>query len=148
MPTSPETTGGRSRAREFALSVLFASEYGGASETERIYEDLESVPDVGGGVDPYARRLVEKVGENRSVLDETIRVRLQNWSLDRLGTIDRLVLRIGACELLYYPDVPAEVVIDEAVELAKRFGGENSGRFVNGILDTLRKDLLDGRVST
>ncbi len=126
---------GRSRAREFALSVLYAAEF--HEDVEQVFEDLLQTPNVGGEIDPFARRLVSGVREHRVAIDAAIVERLQNLTIDRLATVDRIVLRMGACELLFFDDVPAKVVLDEAVELAKRFGGPRSGNFVNGVLDAL-----------
>lgn len=86
---------------------------------------------------PYAEGLVAGVVEKKGELDDLIRKFSQHWRIDRMSLVDRNILRIGAFELCYRPDVPARVVINEAIELAKRYGTDDSGAFVNGILDSI-----------
>ena len=81
------------------------------------------------------------VAEDTEKLDGTIRAASTNWRIERMARVDRNVLRLGAWELLRAADVPRAVVLDEAVELAKRFGSEDSGAFVNGVLDRIADDL-------
>jgi transcription antitermination factor NusB len=92
----------------------------------------------------FARKLVEGVRARRAELDSLIQQAAENWSLERMAATDRNVLRLGAYELLH-TDTPPRVAIDEAVELAKRFGTAQSGPFVNGILDQLMKKAEGGR---
>jgi N utilization substance protein B len=87
--------------------------------------------------DDLATLLVEGVEHNQSQLDEVITAHAKGWTLARMPTIDRTVLRIAAFELLGRPEVPVAVVLNEAVELAKRFSTDDSGRFVNGVLSAL-----------
>ena len=94
----------------------------------------------------YADALVRGVRNDSEKLDERIRAASQNWRLERMARIDRNALRLGTYELLTRTDVPRAVVLDEAVELAKRFGGEESSKFVNGVLDRIADDL--GRQDT
>ena len=83
----------------------------------------------------YARRLVEGTVENRATIDSLIRRHAENWRLERMPTIDRNILRLAIYEMLHEANVPKVVIVDEAIELAKKFGSENSGRFINGLLD-------------
>jgi N utilization substance protein B len=85
----------------------------------------------------YARRLLEGTLAHRDEIDDLLRAQADNWRLERMPAVDRNVLRLAVYELMYEFDVPKLVVLDEAVELAKRFGSEQSGRFVNGLLDGL-----------
>ena len=85
----------------------------------------------------YAQTLVEGSLAHRESIDELISAQAENWRLERMPVVDRNVLRLAVYELRHQPGVPAVVVIDEAIELAKKFGSEQSGRFVNGILDAL-----------
>ena len=87
----------------------------------------------------HAKHLVEGTVGHLEEIDELIRQQAENWRLERMPPVDRNVIRLAVFELLYETDVPKLVVVDEAVELAKRFGSENSGRFVNGLLDGLLK---------
>ncbi len=83
----------------------------------------------------YARRLVEGTLDNLSAIDALIRRHAENWRLERMPAIDRNILRLAIYEMLHEAEVPRVVIVDEAIELAKKFGAENSGRFVNGLLD-------------
>lgn len=95
----------------------------------------------------YARKLVEGTVEHRDDIDRLIRSQTENWRLERMPAVDRNILRLAVYELLYERDVPHLVVLDEAIELAKKFGSEQSGRFVNGLLDGLIKSQqLPGRL--
>jgi len=87
----------------------------------------------------YAKTLVEGTLEHRDEIDQMIREQADNWRLERMPAVDRNILRLAVFEMLYEKDVPKLVVVDEAIELAKRFGSEQSGRFVNGLLDGLLK---------
>ena len=87
----------------------------------------------------YARRLVEGAYANREAIDEMIRGQADHWRLERMPAVDRNILRLAVHELMSEPDVPKLVVVDEAIELAKKYGAEQSGRFVNGLLDGLLK---------
>lgn len=90
-------------------------------------------------VKAFSLELVEGALARQEELDRRLAAVSQNWSVDRMGPVDRNILRLGAFELLYGPGTPAKVVINEAIELAKKFGTTQSGRFVNGVLDALRK---------
>ncbi|PID31776.1 transcription antitermination factor NusB [Candidatus Saccharibacteria bacterium] len=92
----------------------------------------------------FIRQLVEGVRGKVAELDGRLQPIAPEWPLSQIARMDRIVLRIGAYELLYGVDVPPKVVINEAVELAKAFGGENSSKFVNGVLGTLLKQKEDG----
>lgn len=87
----------------------------------------------------YASRLVGGVESHREQIDDRIRAQAENWRLERMPSVDRNILRLAIYEMWHQNDVPKLVVVDEAVELAKRFGSEQSGRFVNGVLDGLMK---------
>jgi N utilization substance protein B len=126
--------GARTTAREAALQMLFALDATGneVAQTMRNYWH-ETPGDPGGKV--YADDLVQGVAAVLGELDAHIARASVNWRLDRMTRVDRNILRIGVFELLYRPDVPREVALDEAVELAKRYGTEDSSAFVNGVLD-------------
>jgi N utilization substance protein B len=88
----------------------------------------------------FATMLISGVLENRETLDEGIRKKLEHWDFTRISKVDLAILRLSSYELLFQPDVPGSVVIDEAVDIAKEFGGDDSYRFINGILDSIRRD--------
>lgn len=107
----------------------------GRHDAERIIHDfwIEFPGEAEGR--PYADALVRGICEQLADLDVALKQSVTNWRLERLTPVDRNILRVGAFELLHRADVPLEVIIDEAVELAKTYGTENSSSFVNGVLD-------------
>jgi transcription antitermination protein NusB len=127
----------RSRCREWALQLLYQTEYRGhrQGEVPRFWRHFGK----GGHVPSYLEKLVAGVEINQQELDTLIRQHSEHWRLERMAAVDRNLLRLALYELLHQPEVPAKVVINEAVELAKRYGSEESGSFVNGILDRVRE---------
>jgi transcription antitermination protein NusB len=135
--------GARSTGRESALQMLFALEAGGNSAPRVVATYWRESPgDPEGRL--YADEVVLGVAGDLAAVDEAIRKASTNWRLERMARVDRNVLRLGAWELLHHPEVPRAVILDEAVELAKRYGSEESGAFVNGVLDRVAENL--GRV--
>jgi N utilization substance protein B len=94
----------------------------------------------------FAEELARGTWEVRERLDRAIRQSAENWRLERMAAVDRNVLRLAAFELLYRPDTPAAVAIDEAIEVVRKYGSEDSGRFINGILDGLRRRVERGQL--
>lgn len=120
--------------------MLFAIEATGDDVEQAIRDFWRELPGDPEGRE-YADQLVRGVRQGLAGLDERIRAASQNWRIERMARIDRNALRLGAYELQTQPDVPRAVILDEAVELAKRFGGEESSKFVNGVLDRVAEDL-------
>jgi transcription antitermination protein NusB len=139
---NPENPGNRHRSRTLALQTLYACEMGTSSGDWR--EMLEKIAE-GGNLPPtvkkYACELLTELYRAFATIDELIKKRAANWDIKRMAAIDRNILRLAAAELCYFPQVPVKVVMDEAVELAKTFGAEDSGKFVNGIIDSIHKNL-------
>lgn len=135
--------GARTTGREAALQMLFALEANGGSAERVINQFWRETPGDPEGRE-YAERLVRGVAEGLEKVDGTIRKASTNWRIERMARVDRNVLRLGAWELGHIDDVPRAVILDESVELAKRFGSEDSASFVNGVLDRIATDL--GRV--
>jgi transcription antitermination protein NusB len=131
--------GARTTAREAALQMLFAVEAGSSNADQVIYDFWRELPGDAEGRQ-YADELVRGVTAGLSALDERIRAASTNWRLERMTRVDRNVLRIGAWELATRSEIPRAVILDEAVEIAKRFGTEESGAFVNGVLDRIADD--------
>jgi N utilization substance protein B len=98
-------------------------------------------PETGADTQVFARELVETTVRNHACIDALIRKYARGWTLERMANVDRNVLRLAICELLYFSDIPASVTVDEAVELAKKYSTAESGRFVNGILGNLVRHL-------
>ncbi len=139
MVKSPDAApvGGRRQAREVALQLIYLADMaqvGPADVPERGWSE-EPLP---ARVREFAKRLAEGVVAKQETLDPLIRQYTQNWELGRMASIDRCVLRLAAFELLYETDTPISVIINEAVEIAKKFSTAESGKFVNGILDNLK----------
>ncbi len=135
----------RTRARECALQLLYQSEInrGIGPEDEwdfwvRAMKSGLSEKDLG-ELKTFASSLVNKVREKVEEIDRVIRECAENWDLSRMALVDRNILRLGACEILYFKETPTKVAINEAIELAKRYGDDESSRFVNGVLDKIAK---------
>lgn len=130
--------GSRRRARELALQLLYQHEltHSSAEEMQRDFEEWASAPS---GVRSFAAELLEGCLEHLEEIDAELDRQTSHWRLERLAAVDRNILRLGLYELLYRPDTPPAVVIDEAIEIAKRYGAEDSARFVNGVLDGFLK---------
>lgn len=131
--------GARSTAREAALQMLYAAEASSSPVDEVIREFWRELP--GDAEDRvYADEIVRGVWGGLEATDTLIRTASKNWRLERMTRVDRNVLRLGAWELAHRRDIPRAVILDEAVEMAKRYGTEESGSFVNGVLDRIADD--------
>lgn len=126
--------GYRHRARERALQCLYQWE-AVRPPLDRLLERFWRAQPESEAVRAFAERLVRGTVSKVDEIDRLVEAQADNWRLDRMGSVDRNILRLGAYELLYEDDTPGAVAIDEAIELAKRFSGESAGQFVNGILD-------------
>ena len=131
--------GKRREGREAALQFLFSHDINtllGEDEAQAFWHLRRASP----VVRAFAEELIAGVRGHLASIDRTISACLENFSFDRLSTVDRNILRVAVFELLHIPDVPAPVIINEAIEIAKRFGEADSARFVNGVLDRIRRD--------
>lgn len=122
----------RRTAREYALQILYPLEINYKEPKEAIEEFLDT-----DSVDPFLVRLVEGVIDNLEEIDQIITDHLENWSLKTIATVEKTVLRIATYEMNYEKNIPKEATINEAVEIAKKFGDVKSGKFVNGILSKM-----------
>ena len=129
--------GSRRESRERALSLLYEAEAKGQTP-DQVLDALPLAPE------PFAADLVSGVGEHGDEVDGLIRRFAKGWSLERMPAIDRTLLRIATYELGHRSDVPTGAVISEAVELAKRYSTDDSGKFVNGLLARIAKELRPG----
>src|SRR5436190_7770552 len=128
------TIGTRREARERALSLLYEAEVKGVTAAD-VLKDLPLEPE------PFAVDLVAGVWDHQPSIDALIERFAIDWTLDRMPVIDRTVLRMGTYELLHREDVPTGAILSEAVELAKRYSTEESGRFVNGVLGAIAAEV-------
>lgn len=129
----------RRQAREAALRALYQVEIGGSSPNEAV-RDLKELAGLSEDVAEFAERLARGVRENKIELDSLIGPALVDWTLDRVPPVDRNVMRIGLFELYHCPEIPPAVSLNEAVEMAKKYGTADSGKFVNGVLGRLLQD--------
>lgn len=168
--TKSKLAGKRRMAREMALQMLYQIDMGGSTREQAFRRFDRSdyfAPAEVDGADPdaarvraerrhrevtdafdYARNLVTGASERQDEIDELISQQADNWRLERMPAVDRNILRLAIYELLHEEDIPKLVVVDEAIELAKRFSTEQSSRFVNGLLDgLLKKQTFPGRMT-
>jgi N utilization substance protein B len=149
-----KTAGARRKARELALSILFEADIGGAGpgaamanaehtmavlmeEWEMGWEEREKLQ---AEIEHFGRRLADMYFRSAADVDKFIVRYSHEWAMDRMPGIDRNILRLALTELKFFPDVPVSAAINEAVELAKEYGGPESGKFVNGILGAYARD--------
>ena len=133
----------RSRAREVALQILYEDDLNPSRNMKASDDFLRRRLGTDERLIEFARSLVSGVRRNRSELDTLLAARADNWSLERMAVTDRNILRLAGYEILY-TEMPGQVAINEAVELAKRYGGKQSPQFVNGVLDRLLKEARKG----
>ncbi len=131
-------SGRRRKARELALQLLYQNDLAGTSPDE-MFAWTQEYTDAAPEVQEYAARLVLGALERRDEIDALLGERSEHWRLGRMPAVDRNLLRLGLYELLFEPETPHAVVIDEAVEIAKKFSTPSSGPFVNGVLDGIRR---------
>lgn len=151
MSDSSERWAGRRQARAAALQVLYQCEVGGLTLTEALgVLDRVGEPEAPALGEPdraFASVLAKGVMENRAALDERIGTAARHWRVERMAALDRLVLRLAVHEWLAHPKTPPRVVINEAIELARAYSGEDAAKFVNGVLDGVFRVLKEeGRV--
>lgn len=134
--------GQRRRSREVALQILYGMELTEFSPDEAIPSHFEAMTTNDGRASdtlvlcrPFAERLVRGVYLHRQELDRMLTAASEHWQLGRMSIVDRNILRIALFEMLYCPEVPPKVSINEAIDIGKRFGSEDSGSFINGVLD-------------
>ncbi len=141
MSTSPAPSGERRRSRERALELCYEAECKEVAFDEILAEQVIQP-------EPYAATLVSGVERELGRIDDLIDAHASGWQIERMPAIDRCLLRIGCYELAFEPSVPVAVVIDEAVELAKAYSTEDSGRYVNGVLAAIARAVRDGAGAT
>jgi N utilization substance protein B len=134
----------RHRAREAAVQMLYQWEVGKVSMFEvrqTFWTGPAAVEPLGDDLRAFAMQLAGGVAEGVADIDPMIAEAAQNWRIERMNVLDRLILRLAVYEFLHEPDTPAKVVINEALELARTFSTDDSVRFINGVLDAIRRTL-------
>jgi transcription antitermination protein NusB len=136
----------RGRARQWALQVHYRWESsGGGGSFRDALADTVATRRISPRRLPYVRRILGVLDENLRAIDRALQGALENWRLERLSSIDRGILRLATAELLYVPEIPPKVSIQEGIRLAELYGGNDSARFVNGVLDALYKQRGGGK---
>jgi len=139
--------GSRRKARELALQMLFQWEVGDHT-VEHVVSTFLASKKLDADVESFARGLFEGAVREVDALDDALRERAEHWRPERMAAVDRNVIRLALYELLHHPQTPSAVVINEALEIARRFSGKDSVEFVNGVLDGIRKTLPAARSET
>jgi len=129
----------RTKAREAALKILYAVDITKEEPQKCIDIFWESNDSEEREIKAFANALVSGVSKNRELIDKVISDYTTNWQLKRMAVIDRNILRFATYELLFMEDIPPKVAINEAIDIAKKYGDKDSGKFVNGILDKINK---------
>ena len=152
-----DQVGARRRARELCLALIFAAEIGGQGSGQ-VFEqarailgmlleqwqlDSNEVEKLGAEIEGYGRRLAQQYYAHSMPIDELITQYSEGWALARMPAVDRNILRMALAEMFYMPEVPVGVTIDEAVELAKEYGTEDSSKFINGILGAVAREQVE-----
>ena len=139
--------GSRRKGRELVLTLLYRTEFSDDKNIKRAIENIIKLDPTGLDAEQYgsnirdfAEDLFRGVIGNREIIDKLLEKYLEHWEINRVAVIDKNVMKLAVYEILFRDDIPDVVSIDEAVELAKKYSTENSGGFVNGILDRIRKD--------
>jgi N utilization substance protein B len=132
--------GSRRGARRAAIDILFQADVTGTDPVAALAEREE----LAGPVADFTRELVEGTAERLLEIDRRLEASAQDWHVERMPALDRTILRVATFELIGRPDVPAAAAIDEAVEAANQLSTEDSGRFVNGVLGHIARDLAEG----
>ena len=138
---SKSPVGKRRRARELALQFLYQLDVNGEADPtphEAEFWERHALDDA---TRAFIAALVHGTKANQEKIDQLITQVAEHWDLERMAVVDRNLLRLAVYELLWEPDVPAKVAINEAIEIAKKFGARESSRFINGILDRVSKEL-------
>ncbi len=129
----------RTKAREYALQILYAVDITNDDPENCIERFWEGSDEKSSQIKEFAASLVLGVWSKKNEIDKMISKHATNWQLDRMAVIDRNVLRFATYELMFVDDIPPKVSINEAIDIAKKFGGSDSGKFVNGVLDKINK---------
>ena len=136
--------GSRTRARECALQALYQLDTSGGEPRDVLRGILAHFEEADAETAQFAEQLVRGVQSDRTQIDELIQKSSSNWKLDRMARVDRNILRLAVYEILRRADVPVRVTLNEAIELGKKFGSEESSAFVNGVLDKIAHTDIPG----
>jgi len=133
--------GRRRKAREVALQLLYQLDLREEAQPAAYETEFWEHHPADGDTQRFASTLVRGAKDHQGEVDGLITQYTEHWDLERMAAVDRNILRLAVYELLWHPEVPAKVAINEAIEIAKKFGTQESGRFINGILDRIHKEM-------
>jgi len=133
--------GSRRRAREVALQFLYQLDLQGEDDPVPHEQEFWARHALSGEAKTFAETLVRGTKASQAKIDQIIEQYTENWALERMAAVDRNILRVAVYEMLWTDEAPGKVVINEAIEIAKKFGTKESGRFINGVLDRIHKEL-------
>jgi N utilization substance protein B len=137
--------GKRRKAREIVLQALYEAEFSDKTWEETFLAQIaRRAPSDETAL--HARELFFKTMEHREELDDRIAASLENWDISRVSLVDKNILRFALAEILYFGDIPAKVIINEAIEIAHRYSSVDAGRFINGLLDRFIREYREGVV--
>lgn len=132
-------------AREKVLQVLYAYQINGEGLTKHTDAILSDISSEGDRI--FARKLINYVVANSAELNNKIEEKVSNWEIERIAVIDKLLLKMGMAEIMFFEDIPPKVSINEVIDISKEYSSLNSGKFINGILDAVLSDLKnDGKL--
>jgi N utilization substance protein B len=127
----------RRRAREFALQILFQLDVTNSEHNDELFEDFWESISEDDDVKEFTHDIVVGTGKHLDAIDKVIREKAENWTIERMPIVDRSILRASVYEIMYRKDIPRTVIINEAIEIAKKYSTEDSASFINGILDKI-----------
>lgn len=134
----------RRTIREKVLQVLYAYEISKEPITLVIDTVLKELQNNKSDFD-FAKKIIYSVIQHQEEIDKIITAKVANWEFNRIAVIDKFLLRIGICELIYFEDIPPKVTINEAIEIAKNYSTEKSSKFINGVLDSVFEELISDK---
>ena len=130
----------RRKSREHTLKILYRRDIT-KEDINEIIKSYWKENNINSSITEFSEQLAKGTADNLEKIDDYIKKVSEHWAIDRMGVIDRNLLRMAVQELLFMEDIPLKVTIDEAIEIAKKFGTDDSANFVNGVLDKIKKDL-------
>jgi N utilization substance protein B len=133
--------GTRRKSRELALQMLFQADLGGQRAEEVRKTFWKGRGEVAAEVQGFAEDIFRVAQDRAADIDKLIEAHAENWRMDRMAAVDRNILRAAVAELLGFPKTPGAVVINEAIEIARKFSSPESAQFINGVLDSVRKEI-------
>ncbi len=137
----------RRKARELTLKALYAYEISG-SDPKQVSDDIISTSQIKEEAKKFSQILFQKVLQNMGKIDNLIKSSVKSWDFSRIALVEKNILRMGICELLFFSETPVAIIINEAIELGKKYGEKDSKNFINGVLDCIAKGFKRKQLDT